>query len=124
MQDFIIEGCGSGLVVTGGAGGAHSTGQSVGSIILMDSLIANTQNGIVTSLHAENSTSLLVQNVGFFNVKTAITDSFKDRVLLDGGNEVHVDSWGFGRITDADGVGKFVNGDSIPVMNRTADLLG
>ncbi|KAM6526030.1 hypothetical protein FSOLCH5_002161 [Fusarium solani] len=124
MQDFIIEGCGSGLVVTGGAGGAHSTGQSVGSIILMDSLIANTQNGIVTSLHAENSTSLLVQNVGFFNVKTAITDSFKDRVLLDGGNEVHVDSWGFGRITNADGVGKFVNGDSIPVMNRTADLLG
>ncbi|KAH7309114.1 LysM domain protein [Stachybotrys elegans] len=124
MQDFIIESCTTGLVVTGGAGGEYSTGQSVGSIIFMDSIIANTPNAIVTSLHAENSTSFLLQNVGFFNVKTAITDSFQNRQLLAGGNEVYVESWGFGRITDAGGVGKFVNGLAIPVMNRTTSLTG
>jgi hypothetical protein len=67
-------------------------GQGVGSLILADAIIANTPNGIVTSLHTENSTSLLLQNVGFFNVKTAVVDSVKNHVLLPGGNEVLKDS--------------------------------
>lgn len=125
MQDFVIESCESGLVVVGGAGGGdYSTGQGVGSLMLIDSIIANTPNGIVTSLHAENSTSFLLQNVGFFNVKTAITDSSKKTTLLKGGNEVYVDSWGFGRITDKDGKGTFANGKAIPAMNRTQELTG
>ncbi|KAJ5941906.1 hypothetical protein N7516_002074 [Penicillium verrucosum] len=33
-------------------------------------------NGIITSLSAENSTSLFLKNVGFFNVKTAIIDTY------------------------------------------------
>ncbi|KAL6364313.1 hypothetical protein LRP88_02232 [Fusarium phalaenopsidis] len=124
MQDFIIESCESGLVVTGGSGGPNSKGQIVDSLIIADSIIANTQNGIVTSLHAENATSLLVQNVGFFNIKTAISDSAKNRVLFRGGDEVHLDSWGFSKITDAKGISKFVNGERIPAMNRTEELLG
>ncbi|KAI8648485.1 Carbohydrate-binding module family 50 protein [Fusarium sp. Ph1] len=124
MQDFIIESCESGLVVTGGSGGPNSKGQIVDSLIIADSIIANTQNGIVTSLHAENATSLLVQNVGFFNIKTAISDSAKNRVLFRGGDEVHLDSWGFSKITDAKGISKFVNGERIPAMNRIEELLG
>ncbi|EEP79928.1 hypothetical protein UREG_04770 [Uncinocarpus reesii 1704] len=94
MQDIIIESCGSGLVVTGGAGGTGSTGQSVGSLLLVDSIIANTPVGISTSLHGRNSTSLLVQNTGFFNVPKAITEAESGDILLPGGNEVMVDSWG------------------------------
>ncbi|KMU92714.1 hypothetical protein CIHG_10500 [Coccidioides immitis H538.4] len=95
MQDVIIESCMNGLVVTGGAGGPGSTGQSVGSLLLLGSIIANTPVGISTSLYGRNSTSLLVQNTGFFNVKAAISENVEGKVLLPGGNEVMVDSWGF-----------------------------
>lgn len=60
MQDFIIESCESGLVVTRGSSGPNSKGQTISSLILADSIITNTQNGIITSLYAENVTSLLV----------------------------------------------------------------
>ncbi|KAL6229037.1 pectate lyase superfamily protein-domain-containing protein [Aspergillus navahoensis] len=70
MQDYVIESCTNSLTIVGGAG------------------------GIITSLHAENSTSLLLHNVGFFNVETAVVDSVKNQVLLAGGNEVLKDSWG------------------------------
>ncbi|KAJ4230740.1 hypothetical protein NW757_013954 [Fusarium falciforme] len=125
MQDFVIESCESGLVVTGGSGGPSSKGQNVGSLVLADSIIANTQNGIVTSLHAENATSLLVQNVGFFNVKTAISDSAKNRVLLGGGDEVHLDSWGFGKITDAKGISKHSirQDEAKPLHQKAAQVL-
>jgi hypothetical protein len=101
-----------------------STGQGVGSLVLTDAIIANTPNGIVTSLYAENSTSLLLQNVGFFNVETAVVDSVKNQILLAGGNEVLKDSWGFGKISDATGSGSFVNGQDIAVMNRTEEIVG
>jgi hypothetical protein len=90
----------------------------------VDSIVANTPNGIVTSLFAENSTSMLLQNVGFFNVKTAILDNFQNKVLVAGGNEVYLESWGFGLVNDGTGKGKFVNGQKIPAMNRTQALLG
>ncbi|KAK7423089.1 hypothetical protein QQZ08_009256 [Neonectria magnoliae] len=115
MQDFIIEGCENSLVITG---------QGVGSLILANTIIANTPNGIVTSLHAENSTSFLLQNVGFFNVETAVADSVAQKTLIAGGNEVYIDSWEFGRITNKDGAASFVNGVAIPVMNRTEELAG
>ncbi|KAF7180792.1 hypothetical protein CNMCM7691_010083 [Aspergillus felis] len=124
MQDYVIESCTNGLVIVGGAGGPMSNRQGVGSLILADVIIANTLNGIVISLHMENSTSLLLQNVGFFNVKTAVVDSVKNQVLLPGGNEVLKDSWGFGMVNNATGVGSFVNGQDIPVMNRTEKMLG
>ncbi|KAH7124727.1 pectate lyase superfamily protein-domain-containing protein [Dactylonectria macrodidyma] len=125
MHDFVIESCGSGIVIVDGAGGPGSTGQGVGSLILADSIIANTPTGISTSLLAENSTSFLAQNVGFFNVKNAIVDSIKKKSLLAGGAQVVVDSWGFGMMNNATGgLTKFVNGAKIPAMKRNETLLG
>jgi hypothetical protein len=89
----------------------------------VDAIIANTPTGIVTSLLAENSTSLLLQNVGFFNVQNSVTDSVLSKVLLAGGNEVPVDNWGFGRVTNANGESSFINGANISPMNRTDSLL-
>ncbi|PTB47605.1 carbohydrate-binding module family 50 protein [Trichoderma harzianum CBS 226.95] len=124
MQDFVIESCATGLTIVGGAGGAHSTGQGVGSLVLVDTIIANTPNGIVTSLAAENSTSFLLQNVGFFNVQKAVQDNVRGTTMLAGGNQVLVDSWGFGQINNATGPSKFVNGANIPAMTRPSSLLG
>lgn len=148
MHDYIIESCGSGLVIVGGvcatppyrqepsvaianicfsyqAGGAQSSGQGVGSLILVDTIIANTPKGIVSSLVGENSTSFLLQNVGFFNVQQAVIDLTKNKVLIAGGNQVVLESWGFGQVNNAtSGTGFFVNGDEIPAMNRSKALLG
>ncbi|CAG8005098.1 unnamed protein product [Penicillium nalgiovense] len=125
MQDIIIESCTQGIVIVGGAGGPMSTGQSVGSLVLVDSMVANTPTGIVTSLYQENSTALLLQNFGFFNVETAIIDDVENKVLMAGGNEVLVDSWGFGMFTNSSATAStFVNGQEVPVMNRSASLLG
>ncbi|KAH2000894.1 hypothetical protein KXV97_007434, partial [Aspergillus fumigatus] len=125
MQDYVIESCHNGLTIVGGAGGPMSNGQGVGSIILADAIIANTPNGIITSLYNENSTSFLIQNVGFFNVETAIQDSAKGQVLLAGGNEVLKDAWGFGMTVDnSTSAARFINGQDIPVMNRTDALIG
>ncbi|KAH2165080.1 hypothetical protein KXV74_005974 [Aspergillus fumigatus] len=108
MQDYVIESCHNGLTIVGGAGGLMSNGQGVGSIILADAIIANTPNGIITSLYNENSTSFLIQNV-----------------LLAGGNEVLKDAWGFGMTVDnSTSAARFINGQDIPVMNRTDALIG
>ena len=92
-------------------------------MILTDAIIANTPQGIVTSLYKENSTSLLIQNVGFFNVQDSIIDNVSNKVLLAGGASVLVDSWGFGLMSNAAGNATFVNGAPIPAMNRTAEFL-
>jgi hypothetical protein len=89
----------------------------------VDSIIANTPNGIITSLYNENSTALLIQNTGFFNVETAITDDVQNVVLMAGGDQVLVDSWGFGLFANSSASSTFVNGQDIPVMNRTSSLL-
>jgi hypothetical protein len=123
MQDIIIESCQTGITIVGGAGGPMSDGQPVGSLIITDSLIANTPTGILSSLHAENSTALLVQNTGFFNVQRAIVDDVLSKTLVDGGDEVFIDNWGFGMLSTESGVSHFANGVQIPSMNRTASLL-
>ncbi|KAL6229265.1 hypothetical protein BDW75DRAFT_249917 [Aspergillus navahoensis] len=123
MQDIIIESCNTGIIIVGGAGGPMSDGQPVGSLILTDALIANTPSGIVTSLYAENSTSLLVQNTGFFNVKDAIVDEVLSKTLVAGGDEVFLDNWGFGMLSTESGSSRFINGQSIPSLNRTTFLL-
>ncbi|CAG8040248.1 unnamed protein product [Penicillium olsonii] len=123
MQDVVIESCETGMLVTGGAGGSLSTGQPLGSLILVDAIIANTPTGIVTSLLADNSTSLLLQNVGFFNVKNSITDNVLSKVLLAGGDEVKLDNWAFGRVMNAYGESSFIDGAAIPTMDRVESLL-
>lgn len=139
MQDVIIENCVNGLVIVGGvsfaliiarhiltiseqAGGSMSTGQSVGSLILMDALIVNATNGIVTSLFAENSTSFLLQNSVFRDVTTAVLDSAQGTEILAGGAAFGVESWGFGRVATSSTNSTFYNGQDIPVMERPVSL--
>ncbi|KAK4870959.1 hypothetical protein LT330_000196 [Penicillium expansum] len=123
MQDVVIESCGTGILLTGGAGGPFSTGQGVGSLILVDAIIANTPTGIMTSLYGQNSTAFLLQNVGFFNVQKAIiAERFSDPILA-GGNEVLIDAWGFGLYGNASGV-FFAQENDLPVMKRPEALVG
>lgn len=98
------------------------TGQSVGSLILMDALIINTTNGIVTSLFAENSTSFLLQNSVFRDVTTAVLDSAQGKEILVGGAAFGVESWGFGRVATSSTNSTFYNGQDIPVMERPVSL--
>ncbi|KAL3483769.1 pectate lyase superfamily protein-domain-containing protein [Aspergillus germanicus] len=123
MQDVVIESCTTGIIIVGGAGGPMSNGQPVGSLLLTDVPIANTPTGILSSLYAENSTALLVQNTGFFNVENAIVDDVLSKTLVAGGDEVFIDNWGFGMLSTQSGVSQFANGIPIPTMNRTASLL-
>lgn len=123
MQDVIITGCTTGLVIVGGAGGPLSTGQGVGSLVLVDAIIINTPTGIVTNLYKENSTSLLLSNVGFVNVKDAVVEDSPHQVLLPGGDSVKVKSWGFGKLNDPTG-SRFVNGQDIPAMPRPDWMVG
>ncbi|KAF4153480.1 hypothetical protein CNMCM6069_000690 [Aspergillus lentulus] len=121
MQDVVITNCTNGIVIVGGAGGPQSTGQSVGSLIILDAVIAFTKTGIVTSLFAENSTSFLLQNAAFISVDTAILDNVKSKTLLSGGPYVAVESWGFGQVTSRT-TSAFMNGQNIPAMNRSSAL--
>jgi hypothetical protein len=105
------------------AGGPASNGQPVGSLLLTDSLIANTPTGFITSLYTESSTSFLVQNTGFFNVQDAIIDDVLSRTLVEGGNKLFLENWGFGMISMTSGTSEFVNGQNIPAMNRSTPLL-
>lgn len=93
--------------------------------MLVDAIIANTKNGIVTTLTSDHATSFLLQNVGFFNVETAVQDQEAKKTLVAGGNQVVLESWGFGLVNNATGkASTFVNGGNIPVIDRPKEFLG
>ncbi|PYI09614.1 pectin lyase-like protein, partial [Aspergillus sclerotiicarbonarius CBS 121057] len=121
MQDLVINNCTDGIVIFGSSGGSGSTGQGVGSLILLDSVIASTKTGIVTSLLAQNVTSFLIQNSAFVSVGTAVLDRSKGQTLMDGGSLVKVESWGFGRVLMTS-TSAFYNGAGVPAMNRSSSL--
>ncbi|KAJ5613709.1 hypothetical protein N7528_007363 [Penicillium herquei] len=123
MQDVVVESCTTGITIVGGAGGPFSTGQGVGSFVLVDAIIANTPTGIITTLESENSTALLLQNVGFYNTQTAILDNTAGKTLIAGGDQTILESWGFGMVNDPDGA-RFVSGANLLAMNRTASTVG
>ena len=79
--------------------------------------------GITTTLYGENSTALLLQNVGFDNTQKAIYDQDADYTLLPGGDQTILDSWGFGMVDDPNG-SRFVPGNKLLEMNRTDSLVG
>lgn len=45
------------------------------------------------------------------------------KALIPGGNQIILDSWGFGMVNDPDGA-RFVSGTNLLAMNRTASLVG
>ncbi|KAF3386940.1 Glucan 1,3-beta-glucosidase [Penicillium rolfsii] len=123
IQDVVIESCRTGVVIVGGARGPFSTSQGVGSFVLVDAIIANTPTGITTTLYGENSTALLLQNVGFYNTQNAIYDQGAGKALIPGGDQTILDSWGFGMVSDPSG-SRFVSGNNLLAINRTSSLVG
>ncbi|KAJ5710984.1 hypothetical protein N7488_005140 [Penicillium malachiteum] len=117
MQDVVVESCTTGITMLAG------TGQGVGSFVLVDAIIASTPTGITTTLESENSTALLLQNVGFYNTRTAILDNTAGKTLIAGGDQTILESWGFGMVNDPDGA-RFVSGANLLAMNRTASTVG
>ncbi|OQE59001.1 hypothetical protein PENNAL_c0346G01177, partial [Penicillium nalgiovense] len=103
MQDVVVESCGTGVIIVGGAGGPFSTGQD--------------------TLFNENSTALLLQNVGFYNTQNSIYDDNAQKALVPGGDSTILDSWGFGMVNDPSG-SRFASGENLLAMDRTASLVG
>jgi hypothetical protein len=64
----------------------------------------------------------MLQNIGFFNVESAVVDDVKGTALLDGGDAIIKKSQGFGMFIDALGESFFANGIDLPAMNRTGSL--
>lgn len=61
--------------------------------------------------------------MGFFNVQKAIVADTSTLPLLDGGNEVKIDTWGFGLYADDTGV-HFGQQTKLPSLNRKKSLTG
>lgn len=92
-------------------------------MVLVDAHISRCTTGIETSLFAQNSTSLLLQNVAFLSVGTSVLDNVAGQTLIAGGSSVLIDSWDFGLVSNSSKESTFATGQSIPVMNRTQSLL-
>ncbi|RKL15944.1 hypothetical protein BFJ63_vAg16419 [Fusarium oxysporum f. sp. narcissi] len=122
MQNIVVDNCKTGLTIVGGAGGPMSTGQGIGSLHLTDLRFHYVQVAISTSVMADNSTALLLSNSGFYNVDTIVEDTSKKQVLLKGSKgTINVNTWGFGRVTSANGTTAFHNGANLdsPVRNES-----
>ncbi|KAF4495466.1 Glucan 1,3-beta-glucosidase [Fusarium agapanthi] len=120
MQNIVVDNCKTGLTIVGGAGGPMSTGQGIGSLHMADLRFHYVKVAVSTSVMSDNSTALLLSNSGFYNVDTIAKDTSKNQVLLRGGKgTVNVDTWGFGRVTSANGTTAFHNGANLdsPVRN-------
>jgi hypothetical protein len=89
----------------------------------VDAIIANTPTGIRISLYADDSSAVLLQNVGFFNVKDAIVAETRTAPLLAGGNEFLIDSWGFGLYHDDKGL-HFAQQEQLQALDRKKSLTG
>lgn len=76
----------------------NSANETVGSAIIMDSVISNTQIGISTSYGAntapETGSTFLIHNVDFPGTNVAVSDSRTGNTVLQGNHKV--DAWGQG----------------------------
>ena len=86
-----------------------------------DANVDVTQAGSFGSI-GQSVGSLLLLHVGFFNKKTAVYEEAARNDLLPGGNEVKVESRGFGILNMLDG-STFVNGQKIPTVKLPVMLL-
>ena len=120
-QGISINNCDIGLDISAGG----STGQTVGSVILIDSSITNTPVGIVTSFTGSSSPvtagSLIVENVVLSNVPTAIRANGAT-VLAGTGGSMTIQAWGEGNQYTPNGPSRF-QGPITPV-SRPGSLLG
>ncbi|KAM5345868.1 hypothetical protein ACJ41O_011729 [Fusarium nematophilum] len=118
MQNIVVDNCKTGLTIP------MSTGQGIGSLHLTDLRFHYVEVAVSTSIMSDNSTALLLSNSGFYNVDTIVEDASKKQVLLRGGKgTVDVDTWGFGRVTSADGTTAFHNGANLDSPVRHSSLV-
>ncbi|KAF7552507.1 hypothetical protein G7Z17_g4263 [Cylindrodendrum hubeiense] len=100
--------------------------KGVGSMVVTDVQGEAMDTLISSSLHTDNSTSMLIQNALLKDVDTFIIDEIRGEVLLPGdGDEekiLPIESWGFGRVTDTGGNTTFVNGGNIAAPKRNSTL--
>jgi hypothetical protein len=100
------------------------TGQGVGSLLITDLQMYGGRTGISTSLHADNSTALLIMNSAFWFVERIVVDADKPAVLLPGATgEKKVDGWGFGRVSSPKGDVSFLNGATLATGKRHPSLV-
>ncbi|TGO46551.1 hypothetical protein BCON_0318g00010 [Botryotinia convoluta] len=125
MQGINIKNCEIGINVVGEAGDFLGTSNNVESLTLLDLVIENTPIVIETSLFSTNSSSLLIENAYLNNVSKVVTNNQNAHILLAGSADVTtIDSWGFGMLTNASGVGTFASAQKISLMSRSASLVG
>lgn len=108
---LVVSNCTTGLnMATGGP-----SGQTVGSVTILDSSFADTDVAIVTARTLSSlpptGGSLILDNVSITNVREAILGSAG--VILSGGNKT-IGGWGQGHSYDADGQ-KIISGHIIPL---------
>ncbi|KAM0211010.1 hypothetical protein ACHAQD_010475 [Fusarium lateritium] len=124
MQNIVVDNCNTGLTIVGGAGGPMSTGQGIGSLHMTDLRMHYVKVAVSTSIMSDNSTALLLSNSGFYYVDTIVQDTFKKQVLLPGGpKSINIDTWGFGRVTSANGTTAFHNGANLDSPVRDESLV-
>lgn len=90
---------------------------------MTDVSATNVKTLIATSLFADNSTSFVLQNTYLKNVDVAVVDVSRNQVLLPAEGNTYIDSWGFGRVSDADGNVSFVNGGKLVAPEREKTLV-
>ncbi|RSL41294.1 hypothetical protein CEP53_012846 [Fusarium sp. AF-6] len=121
MQNIVVDNCNIGFAIVGGP---MSTGQGIGSLHMTDLRMHYVKVAVSTSIVSDNSTALLLSNSGFYYVDTVVEDSFKKQVLLRGGPKtINVDTWGFGRVTSANGTTAFHNGANLDSPVRDSSLV-
>lgn len=103
-----------------------STGQTVGSITLLDSSITNTPIGILTAYNPPSSTpptagSLIIENLALSNVPTAIQLSGGSTVLAGTSGSTTIGAWGEGHQYNPTGP-KSIKGAFTP-NNRPGSLV-
>ncbi|KAI1085509.1 putative Exo-beta-1,3-glucanae [Whalleya microplaca] len=84
---------------------AGTGAQSVGSVVLIDSEIHDTQIGVLMA-RSSNSTpkaggTLMLENVDLNKVRTAVQGPGNSTVLAGSSGELHIDSWGQGHSYDS-----------------------
>ncbi|EPS40839.1 hypothetical protein H072_5254 [Dactylellina haptotyla CBS 200.50] len=128
MKSFDIENCQVGFNASGGGGGASAQqGQGTGSITIIDTKIANTATGILTSVSGTNATSILLENVQFSGVGVGVSN--KGATALAGGSQT-INNWASGSIYDnahpsGNGRGKSQDTGTLPsTWTKPSSLLG
>ncbi|KAH7374494.1 glucan 1,3-beta-glucosidase [Plectosphaerella cucumerina] len=105
------------------ANGGSSGAQTVGSMLLLDSVIANTQIGILTAYDpasAWTNGSLILDNVDMSSTPIAIQHEVTDATILAGNTRIA--SWAQGKTSTGAGPSQAIQGP-IPDIQRPASLV-